>query len=134
MYRNKQTVLLKQYRSINRSIFFGWDASNQVDEFKLVNAFPMNPLFSYFKTFCSMIGNCIMDDAKIIGITPAVLTFSGILLCCPPTSFLPCIFLEYCTGICLSASDKTITNTTTARTTPTITHPAIRAGPICFPS
>lgn len=36
---------------------------------------------------------------KMMGITPEVFTFNGMLEVCPPTIFLPCIFLAYCTGI-----------------------------------
>ena len=39
-------------------------------------------------------GNCIIDEAKITGITPAVLTFSGMFVDCPPTDFLPCTSAE----------------------------------------
>ena len=39
-------------------------------------------------------GNCNNDEAKIIGITPAVLTFKGIFDCCPPTCLLPCTFCD----------------------------------------
>jgi len=35
------------------------------------------------------IGNCIKEDAKITGITPAVFTFNGMNVDCPPTFFLP---------------------------------------------
>ena len=72
----------------------------------------------------------ISEDAKMTGITPAVLTFSGITEALPPTRRLPCIFLEYCTGMFLVASFKMIVNTTSsamhtmmmiADTTPTAT-------------
>ena len=59
-------------------------------------------------------GNCISDDAKIIGITPPVLTLRGILVEPPPTSLFPATFCEYCTGILLSASWRTTTRTTRA--------------------
>ena len=49
-------------------------------------------------------GNCINEDAKIIGITPAVLTLIGICVDCPPYVFLPAIFCEYCTAIFLCPS------------------------------
>ena len=35
------------------------------------------------------------DEAKITGITPAVLTFIGIWEDCPPTILRPCIFFAY---------------------------------------
>ena len=44
------------------------------------------------------------EEAKITGITPAVFTFSGIFVDCPPTILRPCIFFAYCTGILLSPS------------------------------
>ena len=56
----------------------------------------------------------IMDCAKMIGITPEVFTFNGMLEVCPPTIFLPCIFLAYCTGILRTPSFKMITSTTMA--------------------
>ena len=52
------------------------------------------PLISDFPTNDRIIdGKDMMDDAKMIGITPAVFTFSGILDDCPPTIFLPYHFL-----------------------------------------
>ena len=56
----------------------------------------------------------MMEEAKITGITPAVLIFNGMTEDCPPTIRLPCIFWEYCTGIRLSPSCRTITKTTMA--------------------
>ena len=56
-------------------------------------------------------GKVINDDAKIIGITPAIASLSGICVFCAPTIFLPTTFLAYCTGILLSAC---CTNTTPA--------------------
>ena len=85
---------------------------------------PPIPLISDFPTNDRIIdGKDMMDDAKMIGITPAVFTFSGILDDCPPTIFLPAIFLEYCTGILLSAPFRISTSTTTAMiTTAMIIH------------
>ena len=40
-------------------------------------------------------GNCIREDAKITGTTPAVFTFNGINEDCPPTLLLPWILWEY---------------------------------------
>ena len=51
------------------------------------------------------------EDAKIIGITPAIASFNGMCVFCAPTIFLPTTFLEYCTGTFLSAC---CTNTTAA--------------------
>lgn len=51
---------------------------------------------------------------KMMGITPEVFTFNGMLEVCPPTIFLPCIFLAYCTGILRTPSFKMITRTTMA--------------------
>ena len=51
----------------------------------------------------------------MIGITPAVFTFKGIELDCPPVIFLPTIFLEYCTGIFLTPPLRINTSTTTTR-------------------
>ena len=54
------------------------------------------------------------EIAKMMEITPEVFTFNGILEVCPPTIFLPCIFLAYCTGILRTPSFKMITSTTMA--------------------
>ena len=48
------------------------------------------------------------------GITPAVFTFKGIFEVWPPTIFLPCTLLAYCTGIFRVPSFKIITSTTIA--------------------
>ena len=58
-----------------------------------------------------MPGNDIMDEAKIIGMTPAVLIFSGMCVVCPPIIRLPAVFLEYWTGICRAAPFSTTTMT-----------------------
>ena len=44
-------------------------------------------------------GNIIIDDAKIGGITPAVFTFKGRWVLCPPYTFRPTTLLAYWTGI-----------------------------------
>ena len=45
-------------------------------------------------------GKDIRELAKMTGITPAVLTFSGISEDCPLLIILlPCIFAVYCTGM-----------------------------------
>ena len=62
--------------------------------------------------FAITIGIENSEPAKITGITPAVFTLSGICDVCPPTSFLPCVFLEYCTLILLSPSESITINTT----------------------
>ena len=41
----------------------------------------------------------MIDCAKMIGITPAVLTRSGMCVLCPPYIFRPTIRFAYCTGI-----------------------------------
>ena len=79
------------------------------------------------------IGNCIKDDEKIIGITPAVLTFSGILVDCPPYDLLPTTFWEYCTAILLSPSCRITVKTTNAKMIAMITHTARPAEAIAFP-
>ncbi len=71
--------------------------------------------------FAITIGIEKSEPAKITGITPAVFTLSGICEDCPPTSFLPCVFLEYCTLILLSPSERTTINTTIPIKTTTIT-------------
>ena len=44
-------------------------------------------------------GNMISDCAKMIGITPAMLTLSGMWLACPPYTRRPTTRLAYCTGM-----------------------------------
>ena len=86
---------------------------HQLLELNPFRTFPQNPVPPLTPKREQMItGNCIMEDAKMTGITPAVLIFSGILLEFPPTSFLPCTFFAYCTGILRTPSFKTITRTT----------------------
>ena len=46
-------------------------------------------------------GNMRIDEANIGGITPAVLTFSGKWVDCPPNIFLPTTRFAYCTGMLL---------------------------------
>ena len=76
--------------NIKPNEYLGADTLHQYEELKyLVHSddFPNN---------CAIItGNCISDDAKITGITPAVLTFKGMLVDCPPKDFLPLTFCEY---------------------------------------
>ena len=51
-------------------------------------------------------------------------TLSGICEDCPPTSFLPCVFFEYCTLILLSPSERIMINTTIpSKTAKIITAP-----------
>ena len=76
---------------------------------------PVPPVFPIKEA--TMVGMDIREDAKMTGITPAVLTFRGMKLLCPPTILRPCIFLEYCTGIFLVASFRTITRTIVTRIT-----------------
>ena len=45
--------------------------------------FPKNPAITT--------GNCINDEAKITGTTPAVFTFNGMNVDCPPTLLLRCV-------------------------------------------
>src|SRR5699024_2244439 len=74
---------------------------------------PVPPVFPM--KVAIMPGKDMMEEAKIIGITPAVFTFSGIWELCPPTILLPTIFLEYWTGIFLCAPFRISTRTITAR-------------------
>ena len=60
-----------------------------------------------------MIGNCINEDAKITGTTPAVFTLIGMNEDWPPTDLLPCIFCEYWTATFLCPPCNNTTNTTT---------------------
>ena len=62
------------------------------------------------------------------GITPAVLTFSGISEDCPLLIILlPCIFAVYCTGMWRSASQSSTTKTVMNRMKATIIRPATTA-------
>ena len=61
------------------------------------------PICPEKKIWIIIAGKAINDDANIIGITPAITGLIGINVFCPPYIFLPTIFLEYCTGIFLSA-------------------------------
>ncbi len=66
---------------------------------------------------CAMTtGNVISDEAKMTGMTPAVLTLSGIYVALLPLRpyLLAPTLPEYCTGILLSASCRTMTYTTIA--------------------
>jgi hypothetical protein len=55
----------------------------------------------------SCTGNCSKEIAKMIDITPAILTFMGMYELFP--NIRPAIFLEYCTGIRLSPSATSTT-------------------------
>ena len=48
-------------------------------------------------------GTVTMVEAKMTGMTPAILTFMGRNVLCPPYCFLPTTLLAYCTGIRRSA-------------------------------
>ena len=59
----------------------------------------MNDCIQGASTNCPTVaGNIIMDEAKIGGITPAVLILRGRYVLCPPYIFLPTTRLAYCTG------------------------------------
>ena len=73
------------------------------------------------------------DDAKIIGITPAIANLSGICVFCPPYIFLPTTFLAYCTGTLLSAS-CTKTTAATNNTAPKTIAIAISIPVVLTPS
>ena len=73
-------------------------------------------------------GKDISELAKITGITPAVLTFSGITAFCPPPIILrPCSFCVYCTGMRRSASHRRTTKTTITRMQARMISPATTA-------
>ena len=50
-------------------------------------------------TFCSSTGKYRTDDAKMIGITPAWLTFSGMYVLPPEVILRPTTRFANCTGI-----------------------------------
>ena len=81
---------------------------------KLYNALT-NPVFvsiSFTNNWITIAGNVMNDDAKIIGITLAIAGLIGICVFCAPTILLPTTFLEYWTGILLSACCTNTTPTT----------------------
>ena len=87
--------------------YFGASTLHQYDELRyLVHSYDLP------NNWAIITGHCISDDAKIIGITPAVLTFNGMFVDCPPTVLLPLTFWEYWTGILLSPSWRKHTRTT----------------------
>ena len=87
-----------------------------------------------FPTKLRMIeGIDISDEAKITGMTPAVLTFSGMLDDCPATILLPWTFFAYCTGIFRTASLSRIVRATVKRMTTAIMTAAIPPFAIDFP-
>ena len=65
-------------------------------------------------------GRLIILDAKITGITPAVLTLSGITEPLPDDDALPTSFPEYWTGISLLASSRITESAMIAIRTPAI--------------
>ena len=75
---------------------------------------PAKPFsLSEFEKPAIVIGTNISACAKIIGITPAAFTLSGMYWRTPPYCLLPTIRLAYCTGIRRSPrSTKTIKATT----------------------
>ena len=75
----------------------------------------------------------IREEAKITGMTFAVLTFRGIMDCCPPAVALPCILLEYCTGMRRSASCSTTAKATMARSTAAMRITATTFVAVFFP-
>ena len=79
-------------------------------------------------------GNCNSEEEKMIGITFAVFTFTGNVDPNPPSWLPPWIFLEYCTGILLSASFKIIVRIIVPMITMKIITPAIITLLICLPS
>ena len=56
----------------------------------------------------------ITDEAKMTGMTPAMLTLSGMNVLCPPIILRPTTRFAYCTGTRLSPVVIQITPTTTA--------------------
>ncbi len=59
-------------------------------------------------------GISITDEAKITGMTPAMLTLSGMKVLCPPIIRRPTTRLAYCTGMRRSPVVIQMTATTTA--------------------
>ena len=88
---------------------------NQLLEFSMEISPPQNPPGLDLPAKVAMIpGNSMIDEAKMTGMTPAVLTFSGMWLDCPPIVRRPTTFREYCTGMERSESFRRTTSTTRA--------------------
>ena len=68
----------------------------------------------------SVAGNRISDEAKITGMTPAVLIRSGMWVDCPPYTRRPTTRLAYCTGILRCPSCMRTTAAVTATITATM--------------
>ena len=51
------------------------------------------------KKLFRVLGTNIMEDAKIIGMTPAMLTRSGSTVFCPAYIFVPTTFFGVCMGM-----------------------------------
>ena len=83
-------------------VYTGRVRSNQLLSLRMPSTVPAQPpTLDLPMNVAMMPGKDMMDEAKMTGITPAVLIFSGICVLCPPIIRLPAVFLEYCTGICL---------------------------------
>src|SRR5699024_5005676 len=82
-----------------------WDGLHQLLELSPFRiSLPIPSPLPFPRKAAMTTGNCIREDAKITGITPAVFTLRGMLVVWPPIVFLPITFCEYCTGIFLTAS------------------------------
>ena len=60
-------------------------------------------------------GKYSTETAKMMGITPAWLTFSGMYVLCPPYMRLPTTRFAYCTGMRRCPCSMNTTATTMAR-------------------
>ena len=66
-------------------------------------------------SICSRVsGNARIEEAKITGITPPALTFSGMWVDCPPITLRPTTRLAYCTGMRRSPRSTRTMKATTA--------------------
>ena len=75
-----------------------------------------------------MVGGMSMtDEAKMMGMTPAMFTLSGMKVLVPPIMRRPTMRLAYCTGMRRSPLVIQMTPTTTARAM--MTKPICEAGP-----
>ena len=71
-------------------------------------------LFFTQATAVSVCGKARIDEAKITGMTPPALTFSGIWVDCPPITRRPITRLAYCTGMRRSPRSTSTMKATTA--------------------
>ena len=77
-----------------------------------------------------MVGSISMEEAKMMGITPAMLTFSGMYVLVPPMVRRPTMRLAYCTGMrrcdCSTKTTQVMTTSPIAHTPRKMPQPRVR--------